>query len=245
MQFDWWTFGFQIINVLVLIWLLSHFLFRPVADIIAKREAETQKVLHEAEEAKHAAKQAQTAALAEVEKHAAERSLIHQTAKEEADQHKAAILEDARQEAAKIVRDADARAARLVAQAGKSNSSQAKKLALSIAQRLIANLPSDGRVSGYPERLADALKKLNDDQTAAILDDDQGLHLVSPAPLSRRDVTAIKSALKSATGRDVPLEVEIDESLVAGLELKSRHGVIHNSLKADLEHVSKALLGNE
>ena len=39
MRFDWWTLALQFVNVVVLIWLLSRFLFRPVADIIAARQA--------------------------------------------------------------------------------------------------------------------------------------------------------------------------------------------------------------
>ena len=38
MRIDWWTFAFQTINVLVLVWLLSRFLFKPVAKIIADRQ---------------------------------------------------------------------------------------------------------------------------------------------------------------------------------------------------------------
>ena len=38
MQIDWWTLGLQTVNALVLIWLLSRFLFRPIASILAERE---------------------------------------------------------------------------------------------------------------------------------------------------------------------------------------------------------------
>lgn len=36
MRIDWSTLALQTINVVVLVWLLSRFLFRPVSDIIAK-----------------------------------------------------------------------------------------------------------------------------------------------------------------------------------------------------------------
>ena len=41
MHIDRWTLALQTVNVLVLIWLLHRFFFRPVADIVAKRQAET------------------------------------------------------------------------------------------------------------------------------------------------------------------------------------------------------------
>ncbi len=52
MNFDWVTFSFQLVNVLVLLAILRHFLFRPVADIIAQRQAETDAALRAAETAK-------------------------------------------------------------------------------------------------------------------------------------------------------------------------------------------------
>ena len=30
MQFDWWTFALQVVNFLILVWLLQHFLYGPV-----------------------------------------------------------------------------------------------------------------------------------------------------------------------------------------------------------------------
>ena len=38
MKIDWWTLGLQAVNVLILVWLLSRFLFKPVAAIIAERQ---------------------------------------------------------------------------------------------------------------------------------------------------------------------------------------------------------------
>ena len=42
MTIDWWTLGLQTINVLILIWLLAHFFWRPVAGMIEQRRAAAQ-----------------------------------------------------------------------------------------------------------------------------------------------------------------------------------------------------------
>ena len=39
MQIDWWTLGLQTVNFLIVIWLLSRFLYRPIRRIIEEREA--------------------------------------------------------------------------------------------------------------------------------------------------------------------------------------------------------------
>jgi F-type H+-transporting ATPase subunit b len=48
-QFDWFTFVSQIINFLILIWLLQRFLFKPINKAMAVRE---QKIISELEEAR-------------------------------------------------------------------------------------------------------------------------------------------------------------------------------------------------
>ncbi len=45
MTIDWWTLGFQTVNILVLVWLLQHFFWRPVAAMIALRATTTQQAL--------------------------------------------------------------------------------------------------------------------------------------------------------------------------------------------------------
>ena len=43
MTIDWWTLGIQTVNVVILVWLLGHFFWRPVAAMIEQRRAATRK----------------------------------------------------------------------------------------------------------------------------------------------------------------------------------------------------------
>ena len=65
MHIDWWTLGLQTVNAVVLIWLLAHFLFRPVADAIAGRQKAAGQLLADAKAAKAAAEGERDEALAE------------------------------------------------------------------------------------------------------------------------------------------------------------------------------------
>ena len=49
MTIDWWTLGIQTVNVVILIWLLERFFWRPVAAMIEQRRATAQRILDEAE----------------------------------------------------------------------------------------------------------------------------------------------------------------------------------------------------
>ena len=55
MGFDWTTFVLEIINFLVLVWLLRHFLYRPVLAMIEQRRRAVQKTLDDAQKAREEA----------------------------------------------------------------------------------------------------------------------------------------------------------------------------------------------
>ena len=56
MQIDWTTFALEIINFLVLVWILTRFLYRPVLDTLARRRAGVERTLAEAREIEARAK---------------------------------------------------------------------------------------------------------------------------------------------------------------------------------------------
>src|SRR6266436_563594 len=74
MQIDWSTLGLQAVNAVVLIWLLAHFLFRPVVDAIAARQKAAGQLLADAKAAKTAAEGERDKAAAETARLAEHRS---------------------------------------------------------------------------------------------------------------------------------------------------------------------------
>ena len=84
MQIDWWTLALQAINALVLIWLLQHFLFRPVADIIAARRAAADQLLDDARTERDGAHAEHARASAEAEAQTARRAELMKVAAAEA-----------------------------------------------------------------------------------------------------------------------------------------------------------------
>ena len=52
MNFDWTTFALEAINFLILVWLLKRFLYRPILDAVARRQAAVARTLADAEAAR-------------------------------------------------------------------------------------------------------------------------------------------------------------------------------------------------
>ncbi|MBC3764460.1 F0F1 ATP synthase subunit B [Neptunicella marina] len=55
MLIDWFTVGAQVLNFLLLVWLLKHFLYQPILNAIDARERETAKIINDAEKIKREA----------------------------------------------------------------------------------------------------------------------------------------------------------------------------------------------
>lgn len=59
MGFDWSTFVLEIVNFLILVWLLKRFLYKPVLQMVERRKAAVDKTLDDAEQARDEARRLQ------------------------------------------------------------------------------------------------------------------------------------------------------------------------------------------
>ena len=241
MPFDWWTFAFQLVNVLILLWLLSRFLFRPTARIIAERKATAAAALRQAEEIKAKSEEALKALQQEREETRKQRFDVLEAARAEAEKQKGEALAQARRDAVKVIDDAGKTVERNRAAAEQQQLQDAVTLSATMTERLLGNLPEDARFAGYAKRLEDALSALDEEKKAALLSEPGALELISARKLTKAERAQARKAAAVLTGREQDIPIVIDETLIAGLELRSPNGVVHNSLRFDLERISKAL----
>ncbi|OMS34911.1 F0F1 ATP synthase subunit delta [Burkholderia pseudomallei] len=217
MRIDWSTLALQTVNVVVLVWLLSRFLFRPVSDIIAKRQAAARKLIDDASRERDAAH-------AERERARAERASL------------AAARDDALKDA---LAQAAAERERLIAAA------RATRLAIDIAAKLLARLPDSARVAGFVDGVAASLARLPADVRASLADEDAQVRLVAPRALTAQEAAACRAAFAASVGRPLEPDVRVDPALIAGLELESKYANVRNSLRQDLATIEAALLNED
>lgn len=240
MTIDFWGLGLQAVNVLILVWLLSRVFWRPVAAAIAKRQETARTVLETAQGTQAKA----DAALAEVTQTragiATERIATLDAAKGEAETAARAALAEARTKAeailaaAKITIDQDAEVTR------KANATQASELSLKIAATLLERLSGPAAQSAFLFQLVEAIAKMPAPERATLGADPKGIEIVM-ATDTGTDREKIKKAVQTALGGTPDLRFVTDPDLIAGLELRSPHFVLHNSWQADLRQVRKAV----
>lgn len=244
MTIDWWTLGLQTVNVLILIWILARFLFKPVGKIIADRQKAAHAALDEAEAVKAEAEAARNAAETQTADMAAQRAALIAQAQEEAAREKDRLLAEARAEAENARAEVAAELERLRAAQMRAMADQAGKLATDIAAKLFARLPETARIAGFIDGLVDAVADLPE-TTRAGIGAEAPVEIRAARPLTRDERTTLGARLADVLGRDVELRLETDPDLIAGLELDAPHAIVRNHFRADLDRIRTELTGND
>jgi len=244
MHIDWWTLALQTVNVLILIWILARFFFRPVVNIVAKRQEATRKLLADAAAARHQAADARADADKVREEIGAERDRLIAEARTSAEMEKAKLLANASQEIAKLRSDAEAAIARDRIAAEQAIIARASELSVEIAQRLLGRLPPEVTLPAFLDGLCRELRTLSSEARESLTSAaaaDHAVAVVTAAPLSEMDAGRVRDALKASFGSALSFEFRTEPAIIAGIELHGRNTTVRNSWRGDLDRVRREL----
>ncbi len=103
MRFDFWTFSFQVINFVVLLFILKGLLYKPVKEILEKRRELSRKMLEEAEAVKGDALRMKAAQEREMKSLQDAKAQLIEKAAQEAEEKKRELLIDAQKNADALI----------------------------------------------------------------------------------------------------------------------------------------------
>jgi F-type H+-transporting ATPase subunit b len=237
MRIDFWTLALQTVNVLILIWLLQKFFWRPVAAVIAQRRAAAREVLAQAEQVRQATE--------------AERAGIEQTkagfAKERAD-----ILAAAQAEAGKVKQTAETEAStaaqkleaetreRLAVEQREEEvrlRTQAAVLAVEIAGKLVSRFDGAALRAAFLDGALAELAAQPKEMRQHVAE----LTITSATSLPTEEQQSCASRLKALFGPDLKVAFHLDPALLGGVELQAGHLHLTNSWRADLSRIREEL----
>jgi F-type H+-transporting ATPase subunit b len=227
MPIDWSTLLLQLVNFLVLAWLLHRLLFRPVRRVIEERRRVTEAVLAEAsaEQAKAKAAEAELATrLAAVE---AERQAMRRQLHDELEAERRAALEAAQNEAAKLVEAGQARLADERQETLTALKVETVELAVALARTILARVDPAPLTESLLATAAAHLDRLRGDLA------DPGLLVVTPQPMPASAVATWRDRLVRRLGETTRVAFAAEPELLAGVELRLPHARLSFSL-ADL-----------
>ncbi len=237
MTIDWWTLGIQAVNVIILVWLLARFFWRPVAAMIEQRRATAQQIMIEAETKRSQA----TDALAEIERTRAgfekEREAIIAAAHEAAERERISLLAAAAKEAATLQVQARTVIDKEQSAAEQVWTERANRLAVEIAGHLVARLNGAAVSTAFLDWLLREIQTLPDPVRNAVAADGVTLEAISATLIEPADQERYRTLIGNAFGVRPQINFKVDPALIAGLELHGPHLVINNSWRADLTKI--------
>lgn len=127
----------QVINFVVLAAVLSYFLYKPILNLLAEREAKIKQGLEDASNAKKALDGAEEEKKQILTKAQTDASEVEKRAELHAHEREAVILAEANEAAADKVRQAEARAENIKQEALKQSEAEVAKVAVLAAEKIL------------------------------------------------------------------------------------------------------------
>ena len=127
----------QIVNFLILLGVLSYFLYKPVLNLLEKREEDIKQGIKDAEAAATAKAEAESEKQSVLSEAHKEAEAINERAKEHAGQKAVEITEAANEKSALIIKNAEAKGEEIKQSAHQESESEIAKLAVLAAEQVL------------------------------------------------------------------------------------------------------------
>jgi len=223
MLIDWFTVGAQVINFLILVWLLKRFLYKPVLAAIDEREKRIAAQLQDAEKRKTDALKEQTDFKKKSDDFDQQRSALLQEATNAAQAERAKLMDTARSDAeglrAQLQKTAYAERDSLNRKIG----TLAQQEVFSIARKILADLADASLEARMADVFIHRLHDIDDKQRTELngwLNGSSKRTVVRSAfEMGPPQKTAIEEAVKSLSKESAGIDFEVRPDLVGGIEL--------------------------
>jgi F-type H+-transporting ATPase subunit b len=223
MTFNSWTFLFEVVNFLVLAYILQRLLYRPLHDAVDRRrqaieqaQAEAQRVYQEAEEQRSKLEE-QLAAITE------ERQQTLEETRKEAEAEREHILTKAARETEHRAALARESLERERAEALRSLQQDVVQDATRLAERLLRDVSDVDLDTRLARRLADTVRSLPQEKREGLAQSwtmGETATLEAAHDLAPEAVAQVREAVAELLGQDVALRVQPTPELVSGVRLR-------------------------
>lgn len=257
MIIDWYTIIFQIINFLVLVFLLRRFLYGPIIRAMDERE---QKIVDREEKAARKKEEAEKEALQyreQKEELEQKEEEIFEEAREKAEKEKRELVSEAREEVEETRRRWEEAFEREKETFISELRRRVGQQACSIARRCLEDL-ADSRLEEltwdlFLEKIKDLPEEEISELKSAIVSDHGKVVLLSAFEPNEKKVEQLEQALQelqdglgknseNKSDQKVKLELKTDQNLICGLELSTGGYRVAWSMGSYLEDVETEIL---
>lgn len=225
MTFDWTTFILEILNFLILLWILQRLIYKPVLTLLDARQRRIQTQIDEAERLRAEAEALKVLYQDRLAAWQQERETACHALDDELSQRRTAALNELQY----LKSDEEAKArARNQAFASAEHVvllREATRRAYAQSAAMLERLATPALTHAIVEACLQDLHDLDETQRTSLCQAanhsmaEKTATLISAHPLTTQQVTALTTALCSVTGNALSLALHEDDSLIAGLRI--------------------------
>jgi len=258
MQINWFTVIAQIINFIVLVWLLKRFLYKPILKAIDEREKKIAAQINDAEAKEASAKKEQDEFSKKNESFEKEKKGLMDKAVVETNKEREKLLESARNEAAELRSKLEKSVAEMQENLNRDIAHKTQKEVFAIARKTLSDLASISLEEQSIKLFIKRLKELKNEEKAAFLeafktgsnqpegsDLPAGRHgailIQSAFDLPEKQQTAIKKAVNEILGTSTSFQFKTAAEMISGIELSSNSYKLAWSISAYLNSLQKSI----
>ncbi len=242
MKFDIWTFLFQIINFVVLLFILRRILYKPIRSIIEKRRGLIEKTIEDAERTKQDALELKQKHQDELNTYKEQHIQMLEKAKEDAETERKRLLREAEKDAKKTFEKEKG-----IYDAGKRRleallKEKAIETASVFASRLLRDISDKDLHKALFRKILIEMGQI----TANIneikkKDATIETEIISAFPLEKDELKALQDTMESLTSKKVTFCVTTDDTLIAGVKIKVYDMIYDSSLLRQIEAFTRKM----
>ncbi|MEJ2566545.1 MAG: F0F1 ATP synthase subunit delta [Gammaproteobacteria bacterium] len=245
MQLDWTTFILEIVNFLVLVWILRRFLYRPVMNVVAQRRAAITQDLQAAQATQEQAKSLQAQYENRLADWQQEREMARQQLRDEIEAERQKLLAQLQTELAEQRHKEQVLAQRRDENLLREARHQAQALTTQFAARLLGRLAAPDLEERLLQMLLEDLPRLPEAQrktlAAAQRDSQAPVQVSSAFPMNEAQRQALGAALQQTLDTAVACEFLEDPALLAGVSVHIGSHYLQANLKEELRFFGDVL----
>ena len=239
MELNWSTFILEIINFLVLVWILKHFFYKPVLEVIARRQAGIDKKLAEAKDLQASAEQLQSQYQGRLADWEQERQQARETLSQEVESERARKLSELQTLIEQEKEKANVKEARLLADEQHRMEQTALKQGARFATYLLKQAAGPETEARLIELVIAALSQQPAERIESLRNTygqtPESITISSAFPINDKQREQLKQALVPVTGLELPINYKEDSDLVAGIEITVGAWVLAANLRDELK----------
>jgi len=219
MQIDWITVSAQIVNFLVLVYLLQHFLYQPVVRAMDRREQRISGRLEDAQQREADASEKIDAYEQKKTELENERQSMIEQYKQEAQEEKQRLMEEAREDVQHTKSQWQRQAEREKQEFLDGLRGQVEQAVAEVARKVLADLADAELEERVIETFVQRLKDMDDEIRRTFAEPDGKLCISTAFELDEARRERLTGAVNEQIGKDLAVDFELDPELVCGVRI--------------------------